>query len=62
LTLIFRSLLELLALATKDDEFSMLKDTFKFTLQYSRRVDEVYQPLPCPPHLLVGLYGHTLKL
>jgi potassium uptake Trk family protein len=38
LRLIIWSLLKLLTLATKDDEFSGLKDTFKFILQYPRRV------------------------
>ncbi|KAJ4291484.1 hypothetical protein N0V88_006081 [Collariella sp. IMI 366227] len=38
LRLIIWSLLKLLTLVTKDDEFSGLKDTFKFILQYPRRV------------------------
>lgn len=38
LRLIIWSLLKLLTLTTKDDEFSGLKDTFKFILQYPRRV------------------------
>ncbi|KAL2134312.1 hypothetical protein VTI74DRAFT_509 [Chaetomium olivicolor] len=38
LRLVIWSLLKLLTLTTQDDEFSGLKDTFKFILQYPRRV------------------------
>jgi Trk-type K+ transport system membrane component len=59
LRLIVWSLRKLLTLLTKDDEYTGLKDTFKFILRYPRRV---YTNLFAARPMVAGLHAHPPQL